>query len=89
MVNVPKGIMMQKKVTFTLEEGLVEKLARISAELGKKKTQVVREALTEYIAKTTREQARQAWQKENKEALERYNRRVEDGGVFSDGLRSF
>jgi antitoxin CcdA len=28
------------------------------------------------------------WQDENREALENYNRFVEENGVFSDGLRS-
>lgn len=29
------------------------------------------------------------WEKENKEAIENYNQRISQNGVFSDGLRSF
>lgn len=29
------------------------------------------------------------WQKENKEAIEDYNQRITQNGVFSDGLRRF
>ena len=29
------------------------------------------------------------WQEENRDAIEAYNRRIEAGGVFSDGLRGF
>lgn len=31
----------------------------------------------------------QKWQKENSQAIDDYNKRVEKNGVFSDGLRSF
>ena len=29
------------------------------------------------------------WEKENKDAIENYNQRISENGVFSDGLRSF
>jgi metal-responsive CopG/Arc/MetJ family transcriptional regulator len=40
---------MTKKMTITLEESLVEELGAYSEELGKKKAQVVREALQDYF----------------------------------------
>jgi metal-responsive CopG/Arc/MetJ family transcriptional regulator len=40
---------MTKKVTFTLEENLIDELASLAIEMGKKKTQVVREALQDYF----------------------------------------
>ena len=40
---------MTKKMTITLEEGLIEELGTLSEELGKKKAQVVREALQDYF----------------------------------------
>ncbi len=40
---------MTKKMTITLEESIVEELGALSEELGKKKTQVVREALQDYF----------------------------------------
>jgi antitoxin CcdA len=36
-----------------------------------------------------RTQKRRQWQQENSDAIEAYNRRVEQQGVFSDGARSF
>ena len=36
-------------MTITLEENLIEELGALSEELGKKKTQVVREALQDYF----------------------------------------
>lgn len=29
------------------------------------------------------------WEKENKDAIENYNQRISQNGIFSDGLRSF
>ncbi len=40
---------MTKKMTITLEDTLIEELSLIAAETGKKKTQVVREALQDYF----------------------------------------
>jgi antitoxin CcdA len=35
------------------------------------------------------EEKRRRWQDENREAIEDYNRRIENHGVFSEGLRRF
>ena len=35
------------------------------------------------------EKKRAEWLEQNREALEAYNERVEERGVFSDGLRTF
>ncbi|OHE15135.1 MAG: CopG family transcriptional regulator [Sulfurimonas sp. RIFOXYD2_FULL_37_8] len=40
---------MTKKVTITLEENLIDELCVIALETGKKKTQVIREALQDYF----------------------------------------
>jgi post-segregation antitoxin (ccd killing protein) len=78
-----------KKITFTLEEDLIEKLSDASIYLGKKKTQIIREALKSYLNEQTEEKQRQIWELENKKAIESYNRKIEKHGVFSDTLRSF
>ena len=50
MVNgLYEGIIMTKKMTITLEENLIEELNLFSEEAGKKKAQVVREALQDYL----------------------------------------
>lgn len=41
------------------------------------------------LTEILRDQKRQEWQRENQEAIEEYNRRIEARGVFSDGLRQF
>ena len=48
-------------------------------------SQVLEQRLMELLAEVKRRQ----WRAENQEAIEVYNRRIEDRGVFSDGLRSF
>ena len=45
--------------------------------------------LEERLAELTRHAGREQWLKKNREALEDYNQRIEQTGVFSDGLRRF
>jgi metal-responsive CopG/Arc/MetJ family transcriptional regulator len=40
---------MTKKMTITLEDSLIEELNIVANETGKKKTQVIREALQDYF----------------------------------------
>jgi len=40
---------MTKKMTITLEESLIDELSTLAFETGKKKTQVIREALQDYF----------------------------------------
>ena len=51
---------MTKKITITLEENLIDELGLIALESGKKKAQVIREALQDYfdvqaVSKTVQE----------------------------------
>jgi len=46
-------------------------------------------ALETQLAALLRDRKRQQWQQDNSEAIEAYNRRVEEKGVFSDALRGF
>lgn len=51
---------MTKKMTITLEESFIDELSQVTHDLGKKKTQVIREALLDYfdvqaVAKTVQE----------------------------------
>lgn len=47
------------------------------------------QALENRLAELLREQKQQQWLRENQEAVEAYNQRVAQNGVFSDGLRRF
>ena len=40
---------MTKKITITLEENLIDELGALAMESGKKKAQVIREALQDYF----------------------------------------
>jgi antitoxin CcdA len=46
-------------------------------------------ALEQRLVELLLEEKRREWQEENRDAIEAYNRRIETGGVFSDGLRRF
>lgn len=46
-------------------------------------------ALEQRLVEMLLEAKRREWREENREAIEEYNRRIEAGGVFSDGLRRF
>jgi antitoxin CcdA len=45
--------------------------------------------LEDRLAELMIDEKRRAWKEENQEAMEAYNRRIEEQGVFSDGLRCF
>ena len=47
------------------------------------------QALELRLTEMLRDEKRQNWIEENREAMEEYNRRIETRGVFSDGLRQF
>jgi antitoxin CcdA len=47
------------------------------------------QALELRLAELLREQKQQQWLRENQDAVEEYNRRIERNGVFSDGMRKF
>lgn len=80
---------MTKKMTFTLEESLVDQLSTESMRLGKKKTQIVREALNLYFSDQSKNALQKQWQEENMKAIDAYNDGIEHHGVFSEGLRTF
>lgn len=46
-------------------------------------------ALEERLDELIRQKERDAWLERNRAAIEAYNARVERGGVFSDGSRTF
>jgi predicted DNA-binding protein len=49
MVNISWNIVMTKKITVTVEESPIEELAKIAVDSGKKKAQIIREALQDYF----------------------------------------
>ena len=89
MVKYGKGFCMTKKMTITLEESLIEELNQSSKTTGKKKTQIIREALHSYLGLQDKEEKRKNWEKENKEAIEEYNKSVEEDGLVLQHRRAF
>jgi antitoxin CcdA len=45
--------------------------------------------LEQRLVEMLMDEKRKEWRKENRDAIEAYNRRIEAVGVFSDGLRRF
>ena len=71
----------KKPVNLSLNSDLL----RLGKELGLNLSSIAEEALAQAI----RENLNRRWLEENAEAIQEFNRRVEQRGVFSDGLRSF
>lgn len=46
-------------------------------------------ALEQRLVEMLLEEKRRKWREENRDAIEAYNHRIEEGGAFSDGLRGF
>lgn len=80
---------MTKKMTITLEEELIEELTETAKILGKKKAQVVREALQQYLPSTSKKNLEEAWLAENADAIRERNEHVEQYGIFGEEYRSF
>jgi metal-responsive CopG/Arc/MetJ family transcriptional regulator len=47
--NLTKRFLMTKKMTITLDESFIDELSQVALDMGKKKTQVIREALQDYF----------------------------------------
>lgn len=89
MVKYGKGFIMTKKMTITLEDSLIKELDSSSKLLGKKKTQIIREALHSYLDLNTKEQKITQWEQANKAAIEEYNKSVEEEGLVLQHRRMF
>ena len=89
MVKYCKGFIMTKKMTITLEDSLIKELDSSAKLLGKKKTQIIREALHSYLDLNTKEQKINQWEQANKEAIEEYNKSVEEEGLVLQHRRMF
>ena len=80
---------MTRKMTITLEENLLKELDASAILLGKKKSQIVREALTSYLKLSSKEVKIKKWKEDNKEAIADHNKRVRDNGLILAEHRIF
>ena len=58
-------------------------------QMAKKLNINLSQTLEQHLAEIVRQAQRSQWLQENQGALEKYNRRIEASGTFSDGLRRF
>ncbi|MBF0178662.1 MAG: type II toxin-antitoxin system CcdA family antitoxin [Magnetococcales bacterium] len=49
----------------------------------------ISQELESHLAQVIAERKRQAWEEENRPAMEAYNQRIERDGLFNDGKRLF
>lgn len=80
---------MTRKMTITLEDEILTNLDEVALKSGKKKTQIIREALTNYLNISLKEDKKKQWEKENKEAIESYNKKIEEDGLILKHSRMF
>ncbi len=80
---------MTRKMTITLEESILSELDNAALNQGKKKSQIIREALTSYLNISSKEEKVKQWEEENKEAIEEYNKSVEKNGLILQHSRMF
>jgi len=66
---------------LSVNKNLLDEARRYKVNLSR----LLEQALIETLAEKKREE----WLEQNRESLEAYNQRVEERGVFSDGLRTF
>jgi len=65
----------------SVDKDLIEQAKAMHINLS----QILETSLVEILG----EKQKEAWRKDNRDAVNAYNRRVEEQGVFSDGLRRF
>lgn len=80
-MNRVEKISKRKAVNLTADGELVE----LAKAMGLNLSQLFEDSLKKAVWQERKRQ----WEEEHREALDQYNRFVEENGVFSDGLRSF
>ena len=80
---------MTRKMTITLEDEILTNLDEFALKNGKKKTQIIREALTNYLNISSIDDKKKQWEEENKEAINSYNKMVDEDGLILKHSRMF
>ncbi|NCB11635.1 MAG: acetoacetyl-CoA synthase [Erysipelotrichia bacterium] len=71
----------KKATNISINSDLLEKAKKYKINISANVEKTLEEIIKQYEIKN--------WEKENKEAIDSYNQRISEHGVFSDGLRSF
>jgi len=71
----------KKATNLSINSDLLKKAKSLKINLSK--------SFESYLNQLVREQEEKKWLEKNSKAIESFNKRVEESGMFSDGLRSF
>ncbi len=71
----------KKATNLTINSDLLQKAKDLKINISN----CLEKSLEQQVIKKEREK----WEEENKQSLTQYNNRIENNGLFSDGLRSF
>ena len=71
----------KKSANLSINADLLQQAKKLNINLS--------QTLEHHLAEIVRQAQRSQWLKENQDALEEYNRRIEKKGTFSNGLRRF
>ena len=72
---------LKKAVNLRINKNLIDEAKTLKINLS----QTLETSLIEVL----RQKQQEAWLKDNQDAVASYNQRIEEKGVFSDGLRQF
>ena len=81
MLSIGEKKTRKKPVNLSVDEDLLQQAKSLNINLSRK----FEEMLADFLVK----EKRRRWLEENKDAIEDYNARIAQNGVFSDGLRRF
>ncbi|TLS78356.1 acetoacetyl-CoA synthase [Mariprofundus erugo] len=71
----------KRAVNLRIDESLIDQAKALGINLS--------QTLEQSLESVLREKKRSAWLAENEESVNAYNKRIEQQGTFSDGLRRF
>ena len=71
----------KKATNISINSELLEKAKKYKINISANVEKTLEELIRQYEI--------QNWEKENKEAIDSYNQRIAQNGLFSDGLRQF
>lgn len=71
----------KKATNISINSELLEKAKQYKINISANVEKVLENIIKEY--------EKESWQKQNQKAIEKYNKRVKENGLFSDDFRSF
>jgi len=71
----------KKSANLSINADLLQQARQLNINLS--------QTFEQHLAEIIRQAKRSQWLAENKNAIDEYNRRIEERGTFSDGLRRF